>query len=223
MSKTVLVVAAHADDEALGCGGTLAKHVAAGDKVHVVFVADGVTSRGGAGQEDLGRRQRATENARNVLGVSTMAFLDLPDNRLDSLPLLDIVQPLEALIGKLAPEIIYTHHYGDLNVDHRLVHQAVMTACRPLPDSTVREILAFEVMSSTEWSSTGLASFLPNLFVDISAHVETKMRALEAYALEMRAPPHSRSMEHIRNLAKHRGYCVGVDAAEAFMVMRFLR
>ncbi|MDT8993098.1 PIG-L deacetylase family protein [Curvibacter sp. APW13] len=223
MSKAILIVAAHADDEALGCGGTIAKHVAAGDKVHVVFVADGVTSRGGAGQEDLVHRQRATENARNILGISTMAFLDLPDNRLDSLPLLDIIQPLEALIGKLAPEIIYTHHCGDLNVDHRLVHQAVMTACRPLPNSTVREILAFEVMSSTEWSSTGLAPFLPNLFVDISAHMETKMRALEAYALEMRAPPHSRSMEHMRSLAKHRGYCVGVDAAEAFMVMRVLR
>lgn len=223
MSKTVLVVAAHADDEALGCGGTLAKHVAAGDKVHVVFVADGVTSRGGAGQEDLVSRQRATENARNILGISTMAFLDLPDNRLDGLPLLDIVQPLEALIGKLAPEIVYTHHYGDLNFDHRLVHQAVMTACRPLPGSTVREILAFEVMSSTEWSSPGLSPFLPNLFVDISAHMEIKMQALEAYGLEMRVPPHSRSMGHMRSLAKHRGYCVGVDAAEAFMVMRVLR
>lgn len=223
MSKTVLVVAAHADDEVLGCGGTLAKHVAAGDKVHVVFVADGVTSRGGAGQEDLVRRQRATESARNILGISTMAFLNLPDNRLDSLPLLDIVQPLEALIGKLAPEIIYTHHYGDLNVDHRLAHQAVMTACRPLPGGTVREILAFEVMSSTEWSSPGLAPFLPDLFVDISVHMEIKMQALEAYGLEIRVPPHSRSMEHMRSLSKHRGYCVGVDAAEAFMVMRVLR
>ncbi len=223
MSKTVLVVAAHADDEALGCGGSLAKHVAAGDKVHVIFVADGVTSRSGAGQEEMVRRQQATEKARNILGISTMAFLDLPDNLLDTLPLLDIVQPLEALIGKLLPEIIYTHHYGDLNVDHRLVHQAVMTACRPLPGSTVREILAFEVMSSTEWSSPGLAPFLPNLFVDISAQMEIKMQALEAYALEMRVPPHSRSTEHMRYLAKHHGYCMGVDAAEAFMVMRVLR
>lgn len=223
MSNTVLVVAAHADDEALGCGGTIAKHVAAGDRVHVVYVADGVTSRGGAGQDDLVRRQQATENARNILGISTLAFLDLPDNRLDSLPLLDIVQPLETLIGKLEPEIIYTHHYGDLNVDHRLVHQAVMTACRPLPGSTVREILAFEVMSSTEWSGPGLAPFLPNFFVDISAHMETKMQALEAYALEMRVAPHSRSTEHMRCLAKHHGYCMGVDAAEAFMVMRVLR
>lgn len=223
MSNTVLVVVAHADDEALGCGGSLAKHVAAGDEVHAIFVADGVTSRSGAGQEEMVRRQQATEKARQIFGISTMAFLDLPDNRLDSLSLLDIVQPLEALIAKLLPEIIYTHHYGDLNVDHRLVHQAVMTACRPLPGSTVREILTFEVMSSTEWSSPGLAPFLPNLFVDISAQLEIKMQGLEAYALEMRVPPHSRSTEHVRNLAKHRGYCMGVDAAEAFMVMRVLR
>ncbi len=223
MNKTVLVVAAHADDEALGCGGTLARHVAAGDRVHAVFVADGVTSRGGAGNDELRRRQLATERARDILGISTIAFLDLPDNRLDSLPLLDIVQPLESAISQLKPSIIYTHHYGDLNVDHRMVHQAVMTACRPLPGSTVQEILTFEVMSSTEWGSPGLNSFIPNLFVDISAHIGSKMQALEAYALEMREIPHSRSMGHIQSLTKHHGYCVGVDAAEAFMVMRILR
>lgn len=223
MSNTVLVVAAHADDEVLGCGGTLAKHVAAGDKVHVIFMADGVTSRGGAGQDDLVHRQQATEKAQQILGISSMTFLGLPDNRLDSLPLLDIVQSLETLIGKRQPKIIYTHHYGDLNVDHRLVHQAVMTACRPLPGSTVREILAYEVLSSTEWTSPGLAPFLPNLFVDISTQMEIKMQALEAYALEMHAPPHSRSTEHVRCLAKHHGYCMGVDAAEAFMVIRALR
>jgi LmbE family N-acetylglucosaminyl deacetylase len=223
MSKTVLVVAAHADDEALGCGGTIAKHAASGDHVHVVFVADGVTSRPRAGKDELASRKQATENARGILGIRTTAFLGLPDNRLDSLPLLDIVQLLEAIVIKLSPDVVYTHHYGDLNVDHRLVHQAVMTACRPLPGNSVREILTFEVMSSTEWSSTGSAPFLPNLFVDISAYVETKLQALDAYAVEMRPPPHSRSTEHMQCLMRHRGSCVGVDAAEAFMVMRSIR
>lgn len=223
MNKTVLVVAAHADDEALGCGGTIAKHGASGDKVHVVFVADGVTSRAGAGEEEMARRQQATENARKILGISTIIFMDLPDNRLDSLPLLNIVQPLEEIISKLAPEIIYTHHYGDLNVDHRLTHQAVMTACRPLPGCPIKEILTFEVMSSTEWSSPGLAPFLPNLYVDISAHMETKMQALGAYAFEMRAQPHSRCMEHMKSIAQHHGFCIGTSAAEAFMVMRLIR
>lgn len=223
MSKSVLVVAAHADDEALGCGGTIARHATSGDQVHVVFVADGVTSRLNAGGDELARRQQATEQARNILGIRSTTFLGLPDNRLDSLPLLDIVQPLEAIVARLAPELVYTHHYGDLNVDHRQTHQAVMTACRPLPGTTVREILTFEVMSSTEWSGVGLAPFLPNLFVDIGAQLDTKMRALEAYGLEMRAPPHSRSLMHAQCLAQHHGCCVGVDAAEAFMVMRAIR
>lgn len=223
MSKTVLVVAAHADDEALGCGGTIARHATYGDQVHVVFVADGVTSRLNAGGDELARRQQATERARDILGIRSTTFLGLPDNRLDSLPLLDIVQPLEAIVARLAPELVYTHHYGDLNVDHRQTHQAVMTACRPLPGATVREILTFEVMSSTEWNGVGLAPFLPNLFVDIGAQLDAKMRALEAYGLEMRAPPHSRSLMHARCLAQHHGGCVGVDAAEAFMVMRAIR
>jgi len=223
MTKCVLVVAAHPDDEALGCGGSIARHVAAGDKVHVTFVADGLTSRPGARADDLARRQRATEMANKILGVSSTSLLGLPDNRLDSVPLLDIVQPLEALIAKLAPEIVYTHHYGDLNVDHRVTHQAVMTACRPQPASSVQEILTFEVMSSTEWSSVGLAPFLPNLFVDISKQLQLKMQALEAYELEMRGSPHSRSLVHLRCLAEHRGNSVGIKSAEAFMVMRAIR
>lgn len=223
MSKTVLVIVAHADDEALGCGGTISKHTSVGDRVHVVIVADGVTSRVGAGDGEILRRQQATESARKILGISSNVFLGLPDNRLDSLALLDIVQPIEAIIEKISPEIVYTHHCGDLNVDHRLVHQAVMTACRPMPGCPVREILAFEVMSSTDWSGVGLLPFTPNLFVDISHQMDAKMRALEAYALEMRVAPHSRSVEHLRHLAQHRGCCMGVDAAEAFMVMRALR
>jgi LmbE family N-acetylglucosaminyl deacetylase len=222
MSKTVLVVAAHADDEALGCGGTIAKHAAAGDRVYAVFVADGVTSRPGGEPEELKRRKQATGDACAILGVSTIEFLGLPDNRLDSLALLDIVQMLEEVIGRIRPDVVYTHHYGDLNVDHRITHQAAMTACRPLPGSTVREIYTFEVISSTEWNSAGLAPFIPNLYVDIDEHIETKLKALEAYAPEMRAAPHSRSLEHARSLAKHRGNSVGVDAAEAFMVMRVI-
>jgi LmbE family N-acetylglucosaminyl deacetylase len=223
MSKTVLVVAAHADDEALGCGGTMARHAAAGDRVHVVFVADGVTSRVDAGDGELALRQQASARACTILGVTSSTFLGLPDNQLDSIPLLDIVQPLEGICAKLAPEVVYTHHYGDLNVDHRVTHQAVMTTCRPLPGATVKEILTFEVISSTEWGSVGLAPFLPNLFVDIGEQLDIKLRALKAYGLEMRNPPHSRNLMHAQCLAQHHGYCLGVDAAEAFMVMRAIR
>jgi LmbE family N-acetylglucosaminyl deacetylase len=220
MTKCVLVVAAHADDEALGCGGTIARHVEAGDRVEVVFVADGVSSRPGSGDEDLARRFQATSRAQQILGITKIRFLGLPDNRLDSVPLLDIVQSLEAVIAEVNPTIVYTHHVGDLNVDHRMTHQAVMTACRPLPSSTVREILAFEVLSSTEWGGTSGAPFIPNYFVDVSSTLATKLRALDAYSMEMRESPHSRSIVHVASLARHRGHSVGVDAAEAFMVIR---
>jgi LmbE family N-acetylglucosaminyl deacetylase len=223
MAKSVLVVVAHPDDEVLGCGGTIARHVAEGDTVHAVFLADGVSSRHDADTDDLARRLAATEQARQILGISTITFLGLPDNRLDGMPLIEVIQPLAHVIDQGKPQIIYTHHFGDLNVDHRIAHQAVMTACRPTPDCMIREIYAFEVMSSTEWSSVGLMPFLPNLFVDISDFLATKMHALEAYALEMRSSPHSRSLEHIAELARHHGHCVGVPAAEAFMAMRVIR
>ncbi|APU30967.1 GlcNAc-PI de-N-acetylase [Ectopseudomonas alcaliphila JAB1] len=219
----VLVVAAHADDEVLGCGGTLARHVAEGDRVHVIYLADGVTSRGSEDADAQRRRLRASEQACYALGVSEMSFLGLPDNRLDSLPLLDVVQPLEVLLARIRPQIVYTHHQGDLNVDHQVAQQAVLTACRPLPGQSVREILAFEVVSSSEWNNPGRMPFMPNHFVDISAYQVTKQVALECYAEEMRSAPHSRSSQHVAALALHRGHSVGVEAAEAFMVLRQVR
>ena len=221
--KTVLVVAAHADDEALGCGGTIARHVQEGDAVHLVLMADGVHSRRGSSESDLARRIEASKLAQSILGVSSSQSLELPDNKMDSIPLLEIVQKLESILEEIQPSIIYTHHHGDLNVDHRLTHAAVMTACRPLPDSSVREIYGFEVLSSTEWAIQQTSPFLPDYFVNIAQHLRTKLDALEAYAEEMRNPPHSRSMAHVEVLAHHRGYSVGVHAAEAFEVYRIIR
>jgi LmbE family N-acetylglucosaminyl deacetylase len=223
MSRTILVIAAHADDEAIGCGGTIARHVAEGDAVHLIFMADGVTSRTGAGDAGIGEREATAARAHKCLGVSSVSYLAFPDNRLDNVSLLDIVQRLEGAIVPLAPDVIYTHHHGDLNIDHRITHEAVMTACRPLPGSTVREIYAFEVMSSTEWGGPALAPFSPQLSLDITEYLGVKLAALDAYRIEMRAAPHSRSIEHIRALALHRGHSAGVHAAEAFMVVRVLR
>jgi LmbE family N-acetylglucosaminyl deacetylase len=222
MTNCVLVVAAHTDDEALGCGGTIARHVAEGDTVYAVFMADGVTSRAQADQEDLLVRNAAAENARAILGIKKNFYLDLPDNRMDSIPMIDVVQKLELIIDSLQPNILYTHHHGDLNVDHRITHQAVMTACRPLPGSSVQAIYAFEVMSSTDWATPTAAPFLPNYFVDISEYLIKKKEVFDAYSLEMRKAPHSRSKEHLTNLAIHRGQSVGVLAAEAFMSIRVI-
>lgn len=223
MNKTVLVIAAHADDEALGCGGTVARHVAEGDTVFAVFLADGVSAREQADHADLTERNTAAEQARKILGISENFYLGLPDNWLDSLPLIEVIRRLEPIVTELRPNIVYTHHHGDLNVDHRVAHQAALTACRPMPGGSVREIYSFEIMSSSEWATPFAAPFQSNHYVDISGHLEAKMEALRAYRLEMRKPPHSRSMEHMESLARHRGYTVGVEAAEAFMTVRTIR
>lgn len=221
--STILVVAAHTDDEALGCGGTIARHVAEGDMVYAIFISDGVTSRVNAEQPDHTRREEAAEKARKILGIQKNFYLALPDNRLDTIPLIEIIQRIEPIINELKPNIIYTHHHGDLNIDHRITHEAVMTACRPIPGHSVREIFAFEVMSSTEWSTPHKEPFTPNHFVNISPYLETKIDAIHAYSHEMRNPPHSRSLEHLECLAKHRGFTAGFDAAEAFATVRVLR
>jgi LmbE family N-acetylglucosaminyl deacetylase len=223
MNKIILIVAAHTDDEALGCGGTIARHVAEGDTVHAVFMADGVNSRQDVVADDLQQRMAVAKCAHKILGLQRVEYLDLPDNRMDSLPLLDVVQALERVVQSVAPQIIYTHHHGDLNIDHRITHQAVMTACRPLPGGSVREIYSFEVLSSTEWATPQQEPFFPNVFVDISDFLEIKRKALQAYQLEMRSAPHSRSIVHAENLASHRGHSVGVTAAEAFVSIRIVR
>jgi N-acetylglucosamine malate deacetylase 1 len=223
MIRNILIVAAHTDDEALGCGGTITRHVAEGDSVCAVFMTDGVSSRPSAHKHDRNLRMEAARQAHEILGLDKVHYLELPDNRMDGLPLLDVIQPLEKIMREYAPEVIYTHHRGDLNIDHRITHQAVITACRPQPGHCVREIYGFEVLSSTDWSFARQEAFVPNVFVDISPYLSTKLKALQAYQSEMRSAPHTRSMEHAELLARHRGYKVGVEAAEAFEAVRIVR
>jgi LmbE family N-acetylglucosaminyl deacetylase len=226
MTRTILLVAAHPDDEVLGCGGTLARHAANGDDVHVLFFADGTSSRLGAGATDELIRARSSEaiEAAKVMGINPPQFLGFPDQRLDSEDFLDLTRALESVVFKLSPMIVYTHHGSDLNLDHRLAYRAVLTACRPVPGSTVKEIYAFETLSSTEWSDRGIGpGFNPNRFVDISDQLERKLSALAAYGSELREFPHPRSLEGVRALARVRGACVGVEAAEAFEVIRQIK
>jgi LmbE family N-acetylglucosaminyl deacetylase len=217
MSETVLVVAAHPDDETLGCGGTIARHTAIGDQVHVLFLADGEAARE---KTDITQRREAANRSADGLGISERIFLDWPDNKLDSVPLLDVVQSLEPHLSRLNPSIIYTHFSGDLNIDHRITAQAVMTACRPQPGSmsALKRILSFEVLSSTEWSMN--EPFVPNYWIDISTTIENKISALAAYDSEMREYPHTRSYQNVRQLAGFRGASVGIEYAEAFVLLR---
>lgn len=214
---TVLVIAAHPDDEALGCGGAMARHSAQGEDVHVLFLADGVSSREGGGDADA--RAAAAREAAKVLGAKPPRFAGMPDNKLDTVPLLDVIKAVEAALADVAPDVVYTHHGGDLNVDHRIAQQATLTACRPLAGCPVRAIYAFEVPSSTEWNDDA-QPFIPNRFVDISATLDAKMKALACYSDEMRPFPHPRSVEAIEALAKWRGATAGLEAAEAFHVIR---
>lgn len=224
----VLVVAAHPDDEVLGCGGTIARLAAAGRAVHVLLLADGENSRAaadgsGVAAGAVAARNAAAEQACRILGCASVESLALPDNRMDGLVLLDVVKEIEARIARHAPTTLLTHHGGDVNVDHRVVHQAVIVACRPVPGHPVRELLFFEVPSSTEWRPPGSGdSFAPNYFVDVSATLERKMAALDAYASELRDFPHPRSRRAIEALAHWRGATVGVAAAEAFILGRMI-
>jgi N-acetylglucosamine malate deacetylase 1 len=222
VNDRILVIAAHPDDEALGCGGTVARHTDRGDTVDIVFVADGVTARPG-GAPLLDRRRNAASKAARILNARAPKFLDYPDNKLDSIPLLEITQTIESIAVEIGPTIVYTHHGSDLNVDHRIVHQAVVTAFRPLPNSSLRGLFAFETASSTEWSTAAIgATFCPDRFIDIFSVMSRKTAALEAYADEMRSFPHPRSMEAVRALATWRGTSVGLKAAEAFVTLRWI-
>jgi LmbE family N-acetylglucosaminyl deacetylase len=222
MNKIVLVVAAHSDDEALGCAGTMAKHIAAGDQVHVIFMTDGVGSRNGEKNEVNGRLSSA-ETVAEILGVASMLNLSFPDNKMDTVSLLDVTQAVEKNITEIQPNIIYTHHIGDLNIDHQITHKAVMTACRPQPDFFVKEIYAFEVLSSTEWQTPGFMPFVPNVFIDITNYIEIKREVLEAYAEEIRQPPHARSILNALRLNALRGNSIGFNYAEAFVAIRIIR
>lgn len=226
MPKSILILAAHPDDEVLGCGGTIAKLADEGEIIHVVFLADGVLSRAEDQrnyQVELNTRRIAAQKACDILGVQSVFFGDFPDNRMDTIALLDITKAVEELIAKHQPEMVFTHHSGDVNIDHRRLHEAVVTACRPQHGHPVKTLLCFEVASSTEWQLPGSAPlFAPNWFVDISETLDRKLSALEAYADELRNWPHPRSKQGIEHLAHWRGATVGVDAAEAFMLGRQL-
>ena len=163
---SILVVAAHPDDEVLGCGGYIAARVKSGDEVVVTCLSDGVTSRDeNSGGAEIETRRHAARSAAKVLGVKDVSFGDFPDNKLDSVPVLEVIKRIEAVIERVQPSIVLTHFGGDLNIDHRIVNQSVLTACRPTPNQVVRQIMFFEIPSSTEWqvSNEGEA-FVPNWF-----------------------------------------------------------
>lgn len=219
----ILVVAAHPDDEVLGCGGTVAHLTETGHAVSVLILGEGMTSRNGL-QKDQSALDGLHADARAaaaVLGVTDVTLARLPDNRFDTVALLDIVKIVEEQIGRLAPEEIYTQHGGDLNIDHECTFRAVLTATRPMEGTPVKRIFAYEVGSSTEWSFQQFAPvFHPNAFVNIAGTLEKKIEAMRKYASEIRTFPHPRSPEALRAAAVRWGSVAGCQAAEAFQLIR---
>ena len=224
--EKVIVIAAHPDDEILGCGGVISKHILEGDFVVCLIMGTGITSRLNEdnNQSDaLQELNQAARRAHKVLGTHELRLLDYPDNRFDEVPLLKLVHNIELIHREIQPTLVYTHHWSDVNIDHRLTCDAVMAATRSFPSQTVQEVRHFEVLSSTNWSfSSASTQFKPNLFVDVSDQMSSKNSALAAYFSEMRDYPHSRSLEAVDSLAKYRGSTIGVSHAEAFEVSRRL-
>ena len=217
----VLTVAAHPDDETLGAGGTMAKLAAAGHEVWVCILADGATAR----HQHVEQHKQCAKRAADILGVANVVFCELPDQRLDALPLLEVITPIERCIGELRPEVVFTHFSQDANQDHRTVFQATLVAARPVQGISVRRLLCYEAASSTEWAPPFPGSvFSPNVFVEITNTLPTKLEALRAYegthSGEMRPYPHPRSYEAIEASAKRHGAASGVPAAEPFMLVR---
>jgi N-acetylglucosamine malate deacetylase 1 len=220
MKNKVLVVAAHPDDELLGAGGTIIKHVAGGDEVYCLILGEGIMARSTGTNNDLERLHHDSRKAGTVLGFREMFFSSFPDNSFDSVSLLSITKEVEKYIEKIHPNIVYTHHEHDLNIDHQLTFQATLTACRPCNDNCPREIYTFETLSSTEWQSKQGKQFSPAVYVNIADTIERKILAMREYQSEIRDYPHPRSAEGIKILAQYRGLESGLKFAEAFCLVR---
>ena len=224
MKKNILIVAAHPDDEVLGCGGTISKYKGKYN-FYCLFLTDGVSSRNISNKElkaKIKKRIFSAKKAGKILGIKKIFFGNFPDNSLDSIPRLDVIKYIEKYIQKILPYKIYTHYPYDLNIDHSITSAAVVTATRPFKSDIkiVSELLFFEIPSSTEWNFASENSFKPNVFENITKNIRTKLKALKCYNEELKKYPHPRSLKGVKVYAEFRGIVAGLDNAEAFILSR---
>ncbi|CAM2881203.1 PIG-L deacetylase family protein [Clostridium sporogenes] len=225
--KKILVIAAHPDDEILGVGGTVLEHTKHGDECFGLILGEGMTSRYNkrelADSIKVENLHEDTFKAAKIVGYKKVYMENLPDNRFDSVSLLDIIKIIEKHIENIKPDIIYTHFGGDLNIDHKMTFEAVLTATRPIGDNYVKEIYAFETVSSTEWNFSNPSNFKPNYFIDITETLDGKLKAMEYYKSELREFPHPRSNKNLEASALKWGSVISREYAEAFEVIRIIK
>ncbi len=223
-----MVVVAHPDDELLGLGAAMHKLIHQHQcQIHVVILGEGITSRADSRdtslwENELKIHRENIRNAQAIIGYQSVSIYDFPDNRFDSVALLDIIKVIEHEKSKFRPEVIFTHHGGDLNVDHQRTFEAVITACRPMEHEEVKTIITFETPSGTEWqASTDPRHFIPNLFFSVTKEdVGAKIKGMESYEFEKRPYPHPRSPQALNIQAQRWGIAVGSEYAEAFCLIR---
>lgn len=228
--KKILLIVAHPDDEILGLGASMHKLIhEQGAKVRVIILGEGITSRADARnpekwQKELEIHRQNIEQARQIIGYESVGIYDFADNRFDSVNLLDLIKVVEKEKQSFQPEIIFTHHGSDLNIDHRRTFEAVMTATRPMAHEPVKTIICFETASSTEWQAFNYPNpFLPNLFINFTEkNLQAKVKAMACYEFESRAYPHPRSSKALEIQAKRWGVATGKKLVEAFMLIRHI-
>jgi len=229
-NKKILVVVAHPDDEILGLGGTMNMLISEYNaKVKVVILGEGIKSRSDSRnksfwEKELKEHKKNIKDAQKKIGYHQVKCYDFPDNRFDTVPLLDIIKVIETEKESFNPDVIFTHHSSDLNIDHKITFQSTFTSARPMNSENVKLFITFETSSGTEWMPSSEPDiFKPNLFITLKKeNIDSKISAMECYEFEKRKWPHPRSPEALKVLSKYRGYCNGVDYAEAFRIIRFL-
>ncbi|MFW6307466.1 MAG: PIG-L deacetylase family protein [Campylobacterales bacterium] len=226
MSKKILIVAAHPDDEVLGCFGTVARLIKEGYEAYTLILGEGKTSRDEERivenkKDEIEVLNTEIQKANNTIGIKKVFVESFPDNRFDSVDLLDIIKVISKVKEEVKPDIIFTHYENDLNIDHQITYKAVITATRPMQNECVKEIYSFEILSSTEWNYP--LSFSPDTYFDISDTIDLKLDAMKAYNSELCKYPHPRSLEGIELNAKYQGMRVGKKYVEAFKTVRVVR
>lgn len=217
MSKKVLVIAAHPDDELLGCGGTVARHTSEGDEVRSIIMCEGESLR----YKGMNVNQAAAiEKANNILGVSKVYHLEFPDQKLDTYSLVDLITPIENIVQEYEPQIVYCQFGGDINRDHQILSEAAMVALRPIVTS-LEEFYQFYTVGSTEWAYPN--TFNPDTWVDIKDYLDTKLKAFSCYTSEIKEWPHPRSLKSLEYLAYYTGSTSYLEAAESFVTIRRVR